>query len=95
LSRGFWRWIRKSLSFRKQKRQMRVENRFSKLDVMEMSLSEIWVTAEAEREKLSADPVTFFEQVVGFKPTAYQRDLAEKFVENQFHSNRRRTTLSN
>lgn len=34
--------------------------------------------------KLSSDPVTFFEQVVGFKPTAYQIDLAKKFVENQF-----------
>ena len=34
--------------------------------------------------KLSADPVTFFEQVVGFKPTEYQRDLARKFAENQF-----------
>jgi len=63
---------------------MQVENRFSKLDVMEMSLSEIWAAAEAEREKLSEDPVTFFEQVVGFKPTVYQKDLAEKFVENQF-----------
>jgi hypothetical protein len=63
---------------------MRVENRFSKLDVMELSLSEIWATAEAEREKLSENPVTFFEQVVGFKPTVYQKDLAEKFVENQF-----------
>jgi hypothetical protein len=63
---------------------MQVENRFSKLDVMELSLSEIWATAEAEREKLSENPVTFFEQVVGFKPTVYQKDLAEKFVENQF-----------
>jgi len=51
---------------------------------MESRLSEIWAAAEKEREKLSEDPVTFFEQVVGFKPTAYQRDLAEKFVNNQF-----------
>lgn len=51
---------------------------------MESRLSEIWAAAEAEREKLSEDPVTFFEQVVGFKPTAYQHDLAEKFVKNQF-----------
>jgi hypothetical protein len=34
--------------------------------------------------KLSEDPVTFFEQVVGFKPTEYQKDLARKFMENQF-----------
>ena len=51
---------------------------------MESRLSEIWAQAEAEREKLSEDPVTFFEQVVGFKPTAYQRDLAEKSMDNQF-----------
>jgi len=49
-----------------------------------MQLSEIWAAAEKERKKLSEDPVTFFEQVVGFKPTAYQLDLAEKFMENQF-----------
>jgi phage FluMu gp28-like protein len=40
--------------------------------------------AAAKVQKLSKDPVTFFEQVVGFKPTEYQMDLAEKFVENQF-----------
>ncbi len=52
--------------------------------MMESRLSEIWAAAEKEREKLSEDPVTFFEQVVGFKPTAYQVDLAEKFVNHQF-----------
>jgi hypothetical protein len=52
--------------------------------MMGTRLSEIWAAAEKEREKLSEDPVTFFEQVVGFKPTAYQRDLAEKFMKNQF-----------
>jgi hypothetical protein len=52
--------------------------------MMEAHLSEIWAAAEKEREKLSENPVTFFEQVVGFKPTTYQRDLAEKFVNNQF-----------
>ena len=63
---------------------MRIENRFSRLGILEKSLSEIWALAEEERDKLSENPATFFEQVVGFKPTAYQRDLAEKFVENQF-----------
>jgi len=51
---------------------------------MQSRLSEIWAVAEKEREKLSEDPVTFFEQVVGFKPTAYQSDLVEKFVNHQF-----------
>jgi len=63
---------------------MRVENRFSKVDLFKNKVSEIWARAEREREKLSENPITFFEQVVGFKPTAYQRDLAEKFVKNQF-----------
>ena len=58
--------------------------RWQRLDLFEARLSEIWAEAEKEREKLSEDPVTFFEQVVGFKPTAYQRDLAEKFENNQF-----------
>lgn len=47
-------------------------------------MSEIWRVAEEKRMKLSEDPVTFFEQVVGFKPTEYQKDLAKKFAENQF-----------
>jgi len=63
---------------------MRPKNRFSRLDIFEDNLSEIWEEAEKEREKLSKDPITFFEQVVGFKPTAYQRDLAKKFKNNQF-----------
>jgi len=72
------------MSFRKQKRQMRPENRFSRIDVLTSRLSQVWTEAEKQRMKLSQDPVAFFEQVVGFKPTTYQRDLAEKFVNNQF-----------
>ncbi|NIS81388.1 MAG: hypothetical protein GTO14_14555, partial [Anaerolineales bacterium] len=70
-------------SYRKPRR-FNPDFRESELDLMEMRLSEIWAAAEKEREKLSEDPVTFFEQVVGFKPTAYQHDLAEKFVNSQF-----------
>ena len=70
-------------SYRKPRR-FRPDIREHKLGLMEACLSEIWAQAEAEREKLSEDPVTFFEQVVGFKPTAYQRDLAEKSMDNQF-----------
>lgn len=51
---------------------------------MESQLSDIWKAAEEKRVKLSEDPITFFEQVVGFKPTEYQKDLAKKFMENQF-----------
>jgi len=47
-------------------------------------LSEVWAQAEQRRLKLSQDPITFFERVMGFKPTAYQEDLAKRFVENQF-----------
>ncbi|MCJ7470918.1 terminase family protein [Candidatus Bathyarchaeota archaeon] len=54
------------------------------MDISERKLSEIWLEAEKEREKLSENPITFFEQVVGFKPTSYQVDLAKKFTENQF-----------
>ena len=51
---------------------------------MEATLAELSRGAEELRMKLSEDPVTFFEQVVGFRPTPYQRDLAKKFMENQF-----------
>jgi len=54
------------------------------LGIFEKRLSEIWDEVERERQKLSEDPVTFFEEVVGFRPTVYQRDLAEKFMNNQF-----------
>jgi hypothetical protein len=75
--------MRKLLSLKKP-RAINPKNRFSRLDISEKKLSEIWLEAEKEREKLSEDPVTFFEQVVGFKPTKYQEDLAEKFEDNQF-----------
>lgn len=51
---------------------------------MRKGLQRVWIKVEEQRRRLSADPVTFFEQVMGFKPTAYQRELIEKFVENQF-----------
>jgi hypothetical protein len=35
-------------------------------------------------QELSADPVKFFEQVVGFKPFAYQTEFIQLFKENQF-----------
>jgi phage FluMu gp28-like protein len=35
-------------------------------------------------QKLSKDPITFFKQIVGFKPTPYQIDLIHKFLDNQF-----------
>jgi len=59
-------------------------DRDHQLLILESRLSEIWKDAEEKRMKLSEDPVTFFEQVVGFKPTEYQRELAEKFKNNQF-----------
>jgi phage FluMu gp28-like protein len=40
--------------------------------------------AVANTQKLSKDPVTFFEQVVGFKPTGYQIELINLFLEHQF-----------
>ncbi|MFQ5759275.1 MAG: terminase large subunit domain-containing protein, partial [Candidatus Bathyarchaeia archaeon] len=83
MNRGFWRWLRRLKSWRKPRR-FHPSNRERKLGLLESRLSEIWAAAEKEREKLSEDPVTFFEQVVGFKPTKYQRDLAEKFVNSQF-----------
>ena len=77
------RWIRKLRSYRKPRRLSR-DFRSSKLDVMRSGLSQVRAEVEEKRMRLSEDPVTFFEQVVGFKPTSYQRDLSEKFVNNQF-----------
>src|SRR4030042_4221511 len=33
---------------------------------------------------LSADPVEFFEQIIGFKPYAYQKEFIQMFKNNQF-----------
>jgi phage FluMu gp28-like protein len=38
--------------------------------------------------KLGEDPVEFFRQIVGFEPTAYQKDWIRLFVENQFTAGR-------
>lgn len=38
----------------------------------------------ARAQRLSANPIKFFEQVVGFKPYDYQVDLINLFLENQF-----------
>jgi len=48
--------------------------------MMENRLSEIWRIAEEKRMKLGNDPMTFFEQVVGFKPTAYQERARSKKI---------------
>jgi len=40
--------------------------------------------AVAKAQKLSADPVEFFRQIVGFKPTTYQVALIKLFLVNQF-----------
>jgi hypothetical protein len=77
------RWKRRFRNY-KWPRRFNRDYRESQLGILESRLSEIWRAAEEERMKLSEDPVTFFEQVVGFKPTEYQRDLARKFMENQF-----------
>ena len=34
--------------------------------------------------EISADPTAFFEQIVGFKPYAYQKEFIEMFQNNQF-----------
>jgi len=65
-------------------RRYRPDARDHALGILESRLSEIWLQAEEKRMRLSSDPITFFEQVVGFKPTEYQVDLAKRFVENQF-----------
>ena len=60
------------------------KDRSSQLNRAKKDLSQIKEAVEKEREKLSKNPITFFEQVVGFKPTTYQCDLATKFMNNQF-----------
>ena len=43
---------------------------------------------EEKALKLSEDPIEFFRQIVGFEPTAYQKDWIKLFVENQFTAGR-------
>jgi len=35
-------------------------------------------------QQLSADPIEFFRQIIGFEPTTYQKELTQLFKENQF-----------
>ena len=45
---------------------------------------EIRQAAIQKTQELSADPIKFFEQVVGFKPFTYQTEFIRMFQENQF-----------
>jgi len=72
------------LKIYRRRKKFRPDRREHALGILESRLSEIWLQAEQKRMRLSSDPITFFEQVVGFKPTKYQEDLAKRFVENQF-----------
>jgi len=38
----------------------------------------------AKTQQLSADPIEFFRQIIGFEPTSYQCELTKLFQENQF-----------
>ncbi len=73
-------------NFRKPRRprRYRPEERNSMILALESRLDEIARVAEDDRRKLTEKPVVFFEQVLGFKLYAYQKDLVEKFMENQF-----------
>ena len=45
----------------------------------------IFADAEvAKAQKLSSNPVEFFQQIVGFQPTSYQKEFIRLFLENQF-----------
>jgi phage FluMu gp28-like protein len=41
-------------------------------------------TEVTKAKKLSSDPIQFFKQIVGFKPTKYQQELIASFLNSQF-----------
>ena len=56
-------------------------SRYQRLELLEQKAKD---DAVKEATKFSSDPVEFFEQVMGFKPFAYQVEFIRLFQENQF-----------
>lgn len=69
---------------RKEARTLRPNQILPRWHNLEQSDRQIRQDRIQETQELSADPVEFFEQIIGFKPYAYQKEFIELFKNNQF-----------
>ena len=68
----------------KRPRTWRPKKVMSRYQLLEQREQQAKDDAVQKAQKLSSDPVEFFEQVMGFKPFAYQVEFIRMFQENQF-----------
>src|SRR5450756_273830 len=69
---------------RKEARTLRPNQILPRWNSVQQTNREIRQAIIEKTQELSADPIRFFEQVVGFKPFAYQAEFIHMFQENQF-----------
>ncbi|MBE3116008.1 hypothetical protein IMZ68_02270 [Candidatus Bathyarchaeota archaeon] len=69
---------------RKEPRTLRPNQILHRWHNVEHTNRQIRQSIIEKTQRLSADPIQFFEQVVGFKPFGYQTEFIQMFQENQF-----------
>jgi phage FluMu gp28-like protein len=69
---------------RSEARTFRPNQFLAKWHEVEREHSQLKQTVTEKTEQLSVNAVDFFEQILGFKPYAYQKEFAELFENNQF-----------
>ncbi len=75
---------RRSKSSKKEARTLRPNQFLAKSHEIEQEHLRLRQTAIEKTQQLSVNAVDFLEQVLGFKPYAYQKEFAEIFENNQF-----------
>ena len=69
---------------RKEARTLRPNQILPKWHSVKQSSIELRKSMVEKTQKVSTDPIDFFEQIIGIKPYTYQREFAEMFQNNQF-----------
>ena len=75
---------RRSRRSKSEARTFRPNQFLAKWHEVEQEHSQIGQAVTEQTKQLSANAVDFFEQILGFKPYAYQKEFAELFENNQF-----------
>ncbi len=75
---------RRSRNSRQEARTFRPNQFQAKSRDVELSHSELKKDVIEHAKQLSASPVDFLEQILGFKPYTYQKEFADLFENNQF-----------
>ena len=73
-----------SKSSKTEARAFRPNQFLAKWHEVEQEHSQIGQAVTEQTKQLSVNAIDFFEQILGFKPYAYQKEFAELFENNQF-----------